>query len=174
VTVTVHSVRNKDLTRSENRPRSVTNRAYSICALSASNLIERAVFWRASTRTRCVRVAFRAASSRQGGRKRRLSRSQTNSVSSQRARPCSLPGAVSRIGDQYQSPIAQRRGIATLAIDEPVKRHLKPQFAPQMARCQHRSPIPRRHGVDILAPDRGRRLAMQQARMSLLRSPLKS
>src|ERR1700674_4735179 len=34
-----------------------------------------------------------------------------------------------------------------------------------MARRQHRSPIPRRHGVDILAPDRSlrHRLAMQQA-----------
>lgn len=73
------------------------------------------------------------------------------------------------IGDQDQSLIAQRGGIATmvatLASDEPVERHLKPKLAPQMARRQHRSPIPRRHGVDILAPDRSlrHRLAMQQA-----------
>ena len=102
--------------------------------------------------------------------KRRPSRSHTK-VGLQPARQAMLaPRRGEPIGDQHQSPVAQRRGIATmvapLAIDEPVDRHLKPKLAPQMARRQHRSPIPRRHGVDILAPDGGRRhrLAMQQAR----------
>ena len=66
------------------------------------------------------------------------------------------------IGNQRQNPIAQRGGIATTISGESVERRLKPKFNPQVARRQHRSEVPRRHGVNVLAPDRAG-LAMQQA-----------
>ena len=70
------------------------------------------------------------------------------------------------IGDQHQRPIAQRSAITTTTSGEPVEHRLKPKLTPQMARRQHRSPVPRRHGVNVLAPDRALRcrFAMQQAR----------
>jgi hypothetical protein len=57
------------------------------------------------------------------------------------------------IGDQHQGAIAQRRSVTTAALHEPVKRRLKGEFAPDMARCQHRAPVPRRNRLHVRTPN---------------------
>jgi len=54
------------------------------------------------------------------------------------------------IDDQHQSAITQRRGIATAGFGEPVERRFEAELTPQVARHQHRSPIPRRDRADVL------------------------
>ena len=70
------------------------------------------------------------------------------------------------VGDQHHNPIAQCGAVAMATSSEPIERRLKPKLAPQMARRQHRSPVPRRHGVNVVAPDRALRcrFPVQQAR----------
>jgi len=63
-------------------------------------LIERAYHrcnCRDATRTRGAGLALRSEASRQAAMKRRPSLSQTKSVSNQRAKPCSLVGAINRL-----------------------------------------------------------------------------
>jgi hypothetical protein len=68
------------------------------------------------------------------------------------------------IGDQHQGAITQRRCIATSGPGEPVECRLKPEFAPDVAGRQHRSPVPRRDSMDVLTPNAaiGRGIAVQQ------------
>jgi len=68
------------------------------------------------------------------------------------------------IDDQHQSAIAQGRGVATGRCGEPVERRFEAELAPQLARHQHRSPVPRRDRANVLTPDGAirNRLAMEQ------------
>ena len=57
------------------------------------------------------------------------------------------------IDHQHQSAIAQACGLADGGRREFIERRFKAELAPQMARHQHRSPIPCRERANILAPN---------------------
>ena len=83
--------------------------------------------------------------------------------------PMLAAGRGEAIDHQQQSPIAQHADIAMAALAQPVERRLQPELAPQVARHQHRSPIPCRDRLHLIGPDvagggGSDRLAVQQAR----------
>src|SRR2546430_2713943 len=115
-------------TRNENKSRSRRNSACSTCALHASNWSSvryHCCNCRAATRTRGVRLALRSASSRQAAMKRRPRRSQTKSLSSHRARACSLPGAVSRRSEEHTSELQSQSNLVCRLLLEKKKKHYK-------------------------------------------------